>query len=409
MGWIMFYNFIALRYLKGRKKIFFTFSNMLSLFGIILGVFSLLVVSSVMNGFDSDMRSRVIGTKAEIKIYNENYLPLTSFTDIADKLESLPFISGISPVCENELLIQNEKQISTSVCYGIDWNEHKNVTQLLDKIVVGNPTSELLNEDGIILGLEQSISLRVTVGEYVQVSSPLGTEPTPFGLLPRNRRFKVIGLFISGLPEFDRIYSYISLKNAQYLGRLKNEVNYLEVKTINMNKAEKYSTLIDNELENNYLVENWSNFEANLFNAIKMEKMVMFLVLALMLLIASFNMSGNFIRLVAEKKTEIGILKAMGASDKDIIRIFSRIGLMLGALGTAIGFSSALILLLAQAKWHFITIPVPGFALHWLPVELRLSDFIGVPIITLIISLLTTLYPARKTIQINPIRTIRNQ
>lgn len=405
----MFHTLVALRYLKGRRKILFTFSNLLSLLGIILGVFSLLVVSSVMNGFDRDMRGRVVGTKAEIKIYANNYLPLSNFKEIAEKVNKLPFIIGTSPVCENELLLQKEKNITTSICYGIDLEQHKKVTELLDKIVVGNPTTEDLQDDGIILGLEQSLSLHSTVGEYVQVSSPVGTEPSPFGLLPRSRKFKVVGLFISGLPEFDRIYSFISIENGQYLGRLDSEANYLEVKTKDTNRAEKFSKLINKEIGENYLVEDWSNFEANLFNAIKMEKMVMFLVLALMLLIASFNMSGNFIRLVAEKKTEIGILKAMGATDRDVIRIFTRIGMIIGISGTLIGLGAALILLLSQAKWHFITIPIPGFALHWLPVELRLTDFIGVPVITIIISLLTTLYPARKTMKINPIKTIRDQ
>jgi len=405
----MFHTLVAMRYLKGRRKILFTFSNLLSLLGIILGVFSLLVVSSVMNGFDRDMRGRVVGTKAEIKIYAENYLPLSNFAELAEQVNQLHFVKGASPVCENELLLQKDKNITTSICYGIDLDQHKNVTELLDKIVVGNPTLEDLQDDGIILGLEQSLTLRATVGEYVQVSSPVGTEPSPFGLLPRSRKFKVVGLFISGMPEFDRIYSYISIENGQYLGRLTNEANYLEVRTADMNRAEKFSTAIKKDIGSNYLVEDWTDFEANLFNAIKMEKMVMFLVLALMLLIASFNMSGNFIRLVAEKKTEIGILKAMGATDKDVIRIFTRIGMIIGIFGTLIGLGSALILLLSQAKWHFITIPIPNFALHWLPVELRLTDFIGVPVITIIISLLTTLYPARKTMKINPIKTIRDQ
>jgi len=405
----MFHTLVALRYLKGRRKILFTFSNLLSLLGIILGVFSLLVVSSVMNGFDHDMRGRVIGTKAEIKIYADNYLPLSNFMDVSQQVSKLPFVKGTSPVCENELLLQKDKNITTSICYGVDLDQHKNVTKLLDKIVVGNPTLEDLQDDGIILGLEQSLTLRATVGEYVQVSSPVGTEPSPFGLLPRSRKFKVVGLFISGMPEFDRIYSYISIENGQYLGRLENEANYLEVRTNDLNKAEKFSEFIRKDIGDNYLVEDWTDFEANLFNAIKMEKMVMFLVLALMLLIASFNMSGNFIRLVAEKKTEIGILKAMGATDRDVIRIFTRIGMIIGISGTLIGLGGALILLLSQAKWHFITIPIPGFALHWLPVELRITDFIGVPLITIIISLLTTLYPARKTMKINPIKTIRDQ
>jgi len=155
------------------------------------------------------------------------------------------------------------------------------------------------------------------------------------------------------------------------------------------------------------LVEDWSVFEANLFNAIKMEKIVMFLVLALMIIIASFNMTGNFIKLVKEKKMEIGVLKALGASEKDIIRIFVNVGIIIGMLGTFIGVLLALIVLLAQQRWHFIQIPVPGFPLHWLPVEIRILDFVIVPMVAIVISFLTTLQPSKCTVKVDPIKMIR--
>ena len=382
---------------------------MLSLFGIIIGVFSLLVVSSVMNGFESDMRDRIIGSKTEIKIHHKNYEPISDYENILQEISTIKEITGSAPVCEMELMIQNKKNLASTVCFGIDFEKHSRITNIFDKIVVGVPDDESLKEDGIIIGLDLSLSLNVSVGDYVLLSSPLGTEPSPFGLLPRSKKFKIIGLFISGLPEFDRIFSYISLKNSQYLLGFKDEVSHIEVKTGTSKKSHQISRNIQKVLGENYLVEDWSEFDANLFNAIKMEKIVMFLVLALMIIIASFNMTGNFIKLVAEKKNEIGILKAMGATEKDIVRIFVIAGIFIGIIGTFLGSFLALILLFSQKTWHLISIPVPGFPLQWIPVEIRLRDFLIVPAVAVLISFLTTLHPARRTVKIDPIKMIRDQ
>ncbi|MCK4655245.1 MAG: ABC transporter permease [Candidatus Cloacimonetes bacterium] len=404
----MFHLKLALRYLKGRKKYCFTFSNMLSVFGIIIGVFSLLVVSSVMNGFESDMRNRVIGSKAEIKIYKFDYSPIINYKNLVDKVSMVSSVVGAAPVCENELMIQKKNYLVFTICFGIDFEKHKKVTELLNKIVVGEPETEAIEKDGIIIGLDLSLTLNATVGEYVQLTSPVGTEPSSFGLLPRSREFKVIGIFISGMPEYDRLFTYVSLKNAQYFLGYEDEVSHIDIKTQDSKKSRLISKVIQSQIGENFIVEDWSDFEANLFNAIKMEKIVMFLVLALMIIIAAFNMTGNFIKLVAEKKTEIGILKAMGATEHDIIKIFVNVGVIIGIFGTFIGLILALLILFAQHNYHLIKIPVPGFPLHWIPVEMRLWDFIFVPLVAIIISFLTTLHPARRTVKIDPIKIIRD-
>ena len=404
----MFHIVIALRYLKGRKKFFFTFSNMLSLLGIIIGVFSLLVVSSVMNGFDSDMRDRVIGSKAEIKIHKEDYSPISNYNELIDNIMTNEKIVGAAPVCDIEMMIQKDKNLSSTLCYGIDLDKQKNVTELLNKIVVGTPDKDALDDDGIIIGLDLSLTLNATVGEYVQLLSPIGTQPSPFGLLPKSKKLKVIGIYISGMPEYDRVYTYISLKNSQYFLGYEDEVTQIEVKSVDPSHSARVANEIQDKINNDYVVEDWSVFDANLFNAIKMEKAVMFLVLALMIIIASFNMSGNFVKLVTEKRVEIGILKSMGASGKDVVKIFINIGVIIGFLGTLIGLILAIILLFVQMKFHFIVIPVPGFPLQWLPVEMRILDFILVPVVVIIISLLTTLHPAGRTVKIDPMKIIRN-
>ena len=404
----MFYLKMALRYLRGKNKFFFRSANSLSLWGIIIGVFAILVVSSVMNGFDSDMRRRVIGSKAEIRIYDSKFNPISDYRKLTEKLDQLGYVKKSTPVCEMELLLQNRKNITSTLCYGIDLDSHRKVTDILKNIRVGNPTSSDLQNDGIIIGLDTSITLNATVGEYVNLSAPIGTEPTPFGLLPRTKKLKVIGLFISGLPEYDKLYSYISLSNAQYFLGLNDEVTGIELKTLQAETSHLKADKIGKILGKDYIVEDWSEFESNLFNSIKMEKIVMFLVLGLMILITSMNMTGNFIKLVAEKKTELGILKAIGTADRKVIRIFITAGLIIGIIGAFWGTITALLLVTAQHQWRFIKIPVPGFPLHWLPVEIRITDFILAPLFAVIISFFTTLHPAKKTAAIDPIKIIRN-
>ncbi|MFO7895658.1 MAG: ABC transporter permease [Candidatus Cloacimonadales bacterium] len=400
---------IALRYLKKRHKLFFSFANLLALSGIIIGVFSLLVVSSVMNGFDEDMQKRVIGSKAEIRIYRQDYAAVENHQQLVQSLQQMPQVKGAAAICESELMLQKKQKIVSTIAGGVNYQNYQKIAPVLGNIVVGAPTAADLAEDGIILGLGMSVELQATVGEYVTLSSPLGTIPTPLGLLPKSKKMKVVGLISSDLPEFNSLHSYISLANGQYFLGEPNAVSRIEVSTYQPEKSAAVAQQISQLLGAEYQVEDWSEFEANLFNAIKLEKAVMFFVLALMIVIASFNMIGNFIKLVTEKRTEIGVLKAMGMADRDIWQIFVLIGTILGSLGTLIGVLLALALLITQQVSPFISIPVPGFPLVWLPVKLELAYFIFVPLLVIFISFITTLYPARKTYQIEAIKIIRNQ
>jgi lipoprotein-releasing system permease protein len=405
----MFTKIMAFKYLRGRKKFFFSFSVMLSLFGIIIGVFSLLTVSSVMNGFDKDMRSRVIGSKAEIRIYEKGFNPIENHALISEKIEKMRSIVGTAPVCKNELMLQHDNNITGTVCFGIDMKKQEKITGIFDNIRIGFPTERSLSDNGIILGFDQALSLGVTVGEYVQITSPLGTEPSPFGLLPKTKKTKVIGIFSSGMPEFDRVFSYISLQNGRFFADYQDRISYLEVKTVNAERSKKTAAEIQAVLGEDFITEDWSEFEASLFNSIKLEKIVMFFVLALMILISAFNITGNFVKLAAEKKQEIGILKAMGAKDKDIISIFVISGIILGICGAFFGTFSALALLISQKVFQFIKIPVQGFPLNTVPVDLRWIDFVLVPVITIIISFAAALKPAAKTAKILPVKTIRSR
>lgn len=402
----MINQFIALRYLKGRRKLWFSSSNMLSLLGIFIGVFSLLVVSSVMNGFESDMRDRVIGSRAEIKVYSHDFAPIENYNEITERL-SEDFELKSAPVYQTELMMQHRRNIATTFCLGVDYESYQAITDLEERIVIGSPHTDMLKNNGIIIGLSQSVELNATVGEYITLTSPKGTEPTPFGLIPKSRTFRVVGIFVSDIPEYEKAYSYIALEDAWYFAAKDHIATHLELSTGAPQTSQRVAERMQHYLGDDFLVEDWSRFEANLFNAIRMEKIVMFIVLSLIIILAAFNMTGNFIKLVAEKRSNIGILKAMGASEHDIVRVFVSVGLIIGSLAILFGFCASLIVVLLQQHYQFVSIPVPGFAMQWLPVEIRWAEYILIPAIALLISFVSSLYPAYRTVKIDPIKIIR--
>ncbi|MDP8220269.1 MAG: ABC transporter permease, partial [Candidatus Stygibacter frigidus] len=404
-----FANYIALRYLKGHGRFVLSFSNLLSLIGISLGVFSLLTVLSVMNGFDSDIRQRIIAFRSDVKISHTGGGPLSNYNELAKQVEQYDYIRHATPIISNELLIQSSDGIYGGVCMGIDFESYSAGTNLKDRIMIGDPDSASLNDNGIILGFDLAMNLNVSVRDYIQLSAPVGTEATPFGLLPRSRRFKVVGLFSSGIPDYDLHYCYYGLGAGQYFSGSGDTVDMLEVRTENADRAWYYRRMLAKELGDKYRVTDWSDYEANLFNAIKMEKVLMLLVLSLIIILAGFNMAGNLNRLVTEKKRDIGILQAFGVDSRVIRQIFISSSFYIGVSGIMLGLGIAYIFLRSQIEWEFIKIPISGFPIQELPVDIRLSDFIIISIMALVITLLSAMVPAARSREVSTIEIIRNR
>ncbi len=384
-------------------------TGILAMLGISLGVFALLVVSSVMNGFERYMRSKVIGFKSDIRVSDADYRPMKDWESFIGKIESVRDVEGVSPVCRNELLIQHRDKVGAIRCIGIDFDRHMAVTDLKEQILIGDPDRAALEEDGILLGMDMSLDLRVTVGEEVRLSTPLGMEPGPFGLLPRSRTFRVVGLLRTGMPDYDKLYGMISLKNARYFLGYENEIDRLEIRSRIPDRAMRTAEEISHLIGNGYVVEDWSRFEKNLFTAIRIEKIVMFTVLSLMFVIVALNITGSFLKTVVEKRKELGILKAIGMSNRDVIGIFTRSSMIISVLGIVLGYITAVGLLLSQKAWQWVQIPVPGFPLHSVPVEFRASDLVLVPAIAFLMAILASIYPASRTTKYKPVDLIHDR
>ncbi len=404
-----YYLRIALKYLKSDRHKGIAAGNLVSILGIFFGVFALIIVMSVMNGFDYDLTKRIIGVHSEIKIFAKDYQQFSDWKKIRDSIQNLPGIHSITSICRTEAMLMKYNNVSGTICFGVEWDSFQKATSLAEKIFIGSPNAEELENNGIIIGSDLAGQLRANFGDEIILSSPVATEYTSFGSIPKTRKFKIIGIFITGLPQYDIKYSYIGLKNFQEFMDWKDEVSYLGVKTKNIRNSLKIAKRIKKKLTENWQVLNWSEFEKHLFSAIKFEKLVMFLVLSLIILIAAFNMIGNFIKLVVEKKSDIGILKTLGATSQDIKKVFFINSTIIGMIGTTAGLFVSLVLLISQIKWQFVKLPIQGMPFQAVPVKIELLDIILVVIISISISLFSGMIPAGRAGKYNVIDIIREK
>ena len=380
---------------------------MLSWLGIFIGVVAILIVSSVMNGLREDMMKRIIETKAEIRIYQNQMKPIDNYEELLPMIENTKDVIAVSPIIVNELLIQKEDNISVINSFGIDLKSHDRISKLKEQIRIGSYSEDSFENDGIIIGLDLSLILGATVGEYVRISSPMKTEPTPIGLLPKSKRFRIAAIFTSGMPDYDKAYAFLSLDNGRFFSGYDNEIDQLQVKIKNSHKSEKVAYGLQQRLGQRYHVEDWSIFDSSLFEAMKLEKIVMLTVLALMLIISGFNMACSSIRMVSEKQIEIGILKALGMKTQLINKSFLMINLAIGLSAITIGSLVSAIFIVIQERFQIIEIPVPGFPMHWLPVVPYWLDFVTVSSLVVVITVSATIIPLKKIAQTEPISVIR--
>ena len=397
---------IAFRYLAGRNRFFFSFSNIIAFLGIIIGLFSLLVVSSVMNGLRLDMAERIISTKGEVRVIKEDFSPFIEYDVFIDSLvNGYPQIEIAGPVNRDDLLMRRRHNTAYTETFGIDYIKHNQISKIFSSIRIGNPNEETFKNNGIIIGLDIAYSLIASVGDTIEVISPAIMTPTPLGLIPKTERFTVVGVFSTGFPEFDRLYCFIDIEKSKEFKR-HNGADYIELKTnIENFKYNKLSQQIENDFPG-IKAESCEIFDKTLFQSIKVEQIAMFVVMAIIIVLASFNITGNFIRTITEKKAELATLKTLGMNKKDIFSFIMIMGLIVCSAGILIADILAFILLYVQSRFEIIQIPIPGFPFTAVPVDLDVMRFVYFSLLTLFICIIGTIYPASKTMKIDIIKVL---
>jgi len=402
----MFEFFIARRYLRSKSGKFFSSAAFTTIAGIFIGVAAIIIVLSVMNGFHQELRNRILGLTPHIIITKYSYEPISDCDTLLQAIRKFPGVLSAEPFIYTKTIIRKETTSDGILVRGII-NDEKNQITDLSKIIVQGKLD--LSGDNIILGVDLARSVGARVGEDVSLVAPFSGEATPLGMLPRVKRYTVSGIFDAGMYDYNATFAYIGLKNLQnYLG-MGDEITGIEIKIKDINNTQKITKTIKKQFAFPYRVQDWINMNRNIFTALRMEKIVTFIVLVLIVLVAAFGIIGLLVMLVIRKTKEIGILNAMGTKRKSIVKIFILTGFLIGVIGTISGTIFGIGTSLLLDKFRIINLPGDVYFIKNLPVQVELLDVVLVMFIALIISLLATIYPAYKAANMMPVEAIRNE
>jgi lipoprotein-releasing system permease protein len=405
--------FIARRYLKSRSKTgFINLITYISILGVAIGVAALIIVLSVMNGFESEVRSRIIGFDTHIRLRTYHDQGIENYRDIMERIRGIPHITGLSPYVLDKGMIRAGNRSDGVIIRGADQNSVGDVSDLDKNIIYGKLDLEMVEMGegqrslpGMVVGRYLADRLLLDIGDKVVVISPTGVHS--MFQTPPVKQFVVTGFFESGMYEYDNAYAYISVQSAQQLFRLNEKVSGIEIRLDNLYKADQVVQEIDKRLGFPYYSLTWFDMRKNLFSWMQLEKWAMFIILCLIILVAAFNIISTLIMVVMEKTKEIGILKSMGANSKSITNIFLFEGVVVGFVGTILGFLIGFILCWAQIRYKFLSLPGDVYFISTLPVKMQISDFIYIGMAAILICLLASVYPARKAAKLTPVDAIR--
>jgi lipoprotein-releasing system permease protein len=407
--------FIGLRYLRAkRRRRTVSLNTFISIGGVTLGVAALIATLAVMTGFKEDLRDKILGTNAHVIISDRIRGSVKDYGRVVAEVQKLPHVVAATPFIYNQVLLSSDTGVYGVVLRGIDPASEPRVTDIKKNLIDGSLQGlerrksgggiDASNLPGIIIGKELAGRLGLLVGDKLNVMSPVGTMG-PLGIIPKIRRFQVVGVFDSGMYEYDSTLAYVSLTAAQDFFNMGDVVSGVEVKVDDIFIADQVASEIERTLGPPYGARDWMKLNRNLFSALKLEKIMMFIILVLIILVASFNIVSTLTMIVVEKNREIAILKAMGATRKRVMRIFMVDGLIIGLVGTAIGIPLGYAA--CEILQHFYTLPSDIYYISHLPVKIKELDVLLVSLSAVIISFLATLYPSWQAARLNPSEALR--
>jgi len=406
-----FESFVALRLLRGvkRQKGFLPLSTFISVAGVAVGVMALIVVIGVMTGFDLDLKKKILSVNAHVLVLKHG----TSLTDeqkVAAQVKEVPGVVSAEPFIYTQVMYSTPGSISGGVIRGLDLETIRRGGPKALDVVQGKFADLALGGPGepprIAIGNELARNLNLKVGDYLNIVSPLGTL-TPMGRLPRMKAFLVSAIFHSGMYEFDSSLVYTSIPGLQEFLGLNHRVTGLEVEIKDIYAAEQLATLIQDKLGPPFYTRNWMQMNRSLFAALKLEKIAMFIILTLIILVAAFGIASTLFMMVMKKTRDIAILKSMGATRQSIMKIFILNGLVIGGLGTVIGLGLGLVLCAILKEYQFIKLPRDVYYISTLPVTIQPLDVLSIICATMLISFLATLYPSWQAARLDPVEAIR--
>jgi lipoprotein-releasing system permease protein len=408
--------FVGLRYTRAkRRNHFISFISMTSMVGIALGVAALIVVLSVMNGFQHELRSRILGVASHLQISGAGN-ELGDWQAVAEKVRTQPEVQASAPYIMAQGMLSFGQAVQGTIVRGVIPAEENRVADIGQHIRAGSFEALTPGSFGIVLGSDLALALGVGVGDKVVVMAPQG-QFTPTGMVPRLKQFKVVGIFQIGMYEYDSALALINLSDAATLYRMGDKVSGLRLKLDNLDQAPVVAQQLVNRFgpDSGYYVTDWTQQHANFFRAVQMEKRVMFVILTLIVAVAAFNIVSTLVMAVTDKRADIAILRTLGASPGSILRIFIVQGSLIGVIGTLMGVVGGVLLALnIETVVPFIEhvfgvqfLAKDVYYISDLPSELQWSDVGVITSVSLVLSLLATLYPSWRAANIHPAEALR--
>jgi lipoprotein-releasing system permease protein len=405
--------YIGRRYLRAKQKqAFVSLITILSVAGVMVGVMALIVVIAVMTGFDADLKARILGGQSQVMLMRHGGL-FKDYRTVIAKVEKTKGVEAATPFIVTQGMLRSKSGAAGVVIRGIDPETAGQVMTTLEQVHLPALSTKRSDqraspqEPGIVLGKELARNLGVIEGDRIYLISAHGML-SPIGHLPAMKQFKVTGFFQSGMYEYDQTFAFIHIHDAQKMLRMDDSVTGIDIRVSDIYAARNIADTIVSELGFPYWARDWMQMNQNLFRALKMERWVMAIILILIVLVAAFNIASSLIMLVMGKTRDIAILKAMGATNKSIRKIFVFNGMVIGGIGTFLGL--CLGLLLCTFLKHYDIYELTGDIYYFtttLPVKVEILWVLGIVSAAMVICFLATLYPARQAAKLNPVEAIR--
>ena len=408
--------FIGLRYTRAkRRNHFISFISMTSMLGIALGVAALIVVLSVMNGFQNELRMRILGVASHLQITGSSNA-LADWPAMVKYVQSSPQVLAAAPYIMAQGMLSLDQAVQGAIVRGILPAEEDKVAEIGAHMKVGQLADLKPGEFGIVLGAELAQSLGAGLGDKVVVMAPQG-QFTPTGMVPRLKQFRVVGIFQVGMYEYDATLALIHMGDAAKLYRMGDKVSGVRLKLADLYQAPRIARELTAQLagQGTYYVSDWTEQHANFFRAVQMEKRVMFVILTLIVAVAAFNIVSTLVMAVTDKRADIAILRTLGASPASIMKIFIVQGALIGFIGTVIGALGGVLLALnigvvvpaIERTFHVQFLAKDIYYISDLPSQLQWGDVATITLVSLVLSLLATLYPSWRASRTNPAEALR--
>jgi lipoprotein-releasing system permease protein len=395
---------IGLRYLRSKGgRGFLSLLTLIAMAGMAIGVMALIVVLAVMSGFEDELRSKILGTTSHILVMDVSGRGIESPERPLALIRTNPAVRSAAPFVLQQVMLSHGDYATGVVLRGIDPEAERR--ELQQRVKQGS-LADLADPETIALGRELARTLGAFVGDTVVAISPKGAV-TAVGTIPKMRPLRVVAVFEIGLYEYDSALAYTSIATAQQFAEMGGRVSGIEVRLADVYQARRVSREIGSALGMPYWTRDWTEMNRNLFSAIQLEKTAMFVILTLIIFVAAFAIISHLILMVAEKRREIGVLRALGASGRSITLVFMAEGVLIGLVGTVVGTVLGVTIGLVQDRYHVVKIPGDVYQLSELPMKMHPPELVLIAVAALALSFLATLYPSRQAARLHPVDVLR--